>query len=158
MKKLLVASALILALLIPALSIATDGSATITPSNLTVLSQTQRKVLSIAVLSGTSGAFTSITISSTTYAITGWYLYSVETIPGTGTAPGDVYTVTISDSNGYDLTAGLLAARSATVKQMVNIGNAPHGYPVIRGNLTLAIDTLTTTAATTTIILTFVAN
>lgn len=40
---------------------------------------------------------------------------------------------------------------------MVNIGNSVHGYPIVRGNLTLGIDTLTTTAATTTIILTFVA-
>ena len=156
MKKLLVLIS-ILALLIPSFVWAA-GSATITPSTLTVMQYAQRKVLSIAVTAGTSGAFTDSTITSATYGIIGWYLYSVETVPGVGVPPGGVYTVTIKDANGYDLAGGLLAGRSTTAVELVNVGNASSGFPMVRGNLTLGINTLTTTAATTTIILTLVAN
>jgi hypothetical protein len=154
MKRILIALCLMVLIVT---TVHAAGSATITPSPIQVLSQIQRKVLSIAVVGGTSGAFTDSTITAATYGITGWYLYTVETIPGTGVPPGGVYAVTLKDVNGYDLAGGLLTGRSTTSAEMVNIGNATHGYPIVRGNITLGIDTLTTTSATTTIILTFVA-
>ena len=134
------------------------GSATITKSNITVLQQQQRKVLSIAVTGGTAGAYTDSTISAATYGIAGWYLYTVETVPGVAIPPGAVYTITLKDSDGFDLAGGTLSSRSVTATEMVNIGTTVHGYPLIRGNITLGITGLTTTSATTTIILTFVAN
>ena len=154
MKRVLVILGLILLI---ASQVFAAGSAVITKGDILVMNYVQRKVLTIAITAGTSGAFTDSTINASTYQITGWYLYSVETIPGVSVPPGAAYTITLKDADGLDLAAGLLSSRSTTATELINIGNSAYGYPMVRGNLTLGISGLTTTAATTTIRITFVA-
>ena len=146
---------LLLALALVSSSFAVDGTVTITRSELWVMSQLQRKVLSIAVTAGTSGAFTDAAINASTYAINGWHLYSVEIIPGSP-APSSGYNVLLNDSDGMDLTSGLGASLSGTDSKMFNVaGNALFSYPIVRGNLTLSISNMATTNCQTKIVLIF---
>jgi hypothetical protein len=86
--------------------------------------------------------------------VLGWYLYTVETVPG-GTAPTNGYGITIRNSNGIDLMDGILANRSASAAQLVNAGAGAFGYPLVMGDLTFAISGNSIANSTGTVILTF---
>ena len=78
-----------------------------------------------------SGSFPATAISSANMTkLAGWYLYTVETKPG-GTAPTTLYDITLVNGNGYDVTGGKLADRSAATAERVNLGYAGAGYPVV---------------------------
>ena len=132
------------------------GSSTITASNITVDGKVSRKVITIAWTGAAAGgAIDAITVNAQTYGIEGWYLYSVETNPGT-TAPTDDYDIVINDADGLDIAGGLLANRDSSVTEMVNLRAAATGYPMVRGNLSVAISGNSVNSATGTIIMTFV--
>jgi len=86
--------------------------------------------------------------------VLGWYLYTVETIPG-GTAPTNGYGITIRNSHGIDLMDGNVANRSASAAQLVNAGAGAFGYPLVAGDLTFAISGNSVQNSTGTVILTF---
>jgi len=132
------------------------GSSTVTKSDITVNGRITRKVLTIAWTGAAAGgAIDAITINPVTYGLEGWFLYSVETNPGT-TAPTDNYDIAITDADGFDIAGGLLADRDQTNTEMVNLRVAAAGYPMVRGNLSVAITNNSVNSATGTIILAFV--
>ena len=131
------------------------GSSTVTKSDITVNGRITRKVLTIAWTGAAAGgAIDAITINPVTYGIEGWYLYTVETNPGT-TAPTDNYGIAVNDADGLDIAGALLAGRDATATEIVNIGTSNHGYPVVRSNLSVAISSNSVNSATGTIIMVF---
>jgi hypothetical protein len=74
--------------------------------------------------------------------ITGWYIYYVETKPGT-TQPTDNYDIVIEDAGGMDLMGGTLANRDTLNKERafpkVDTANALYGGSYIVGATTLKI-------------------
>ena len=152
MKKLVLA---LLMILIMASSAFPAGTASVTATQkITVLGEQPRFVMTISWTDDNAG--TTLAINPATYGITGWYLYSAETNPGAG-PPTDNYDITLVDADGVDIAGGTLMNRDTTTTELVNVGTAPHGYPVIRGSFTFTIAAGTAGAASGTIILTFVA-
>src|SRR5574343_204306 len=95
-------------MLCPVLSFAVGTSTVGTPQSIRVLNS-YKKVVTVTITgdSGT-GAIANATLNGTTLGIEGWYLYAVETDPGT-TAPQALYDLVINDANGFDVAGGLLA-------------------------------------------------
>lgn len=152
MKKLLVAILLSLFLVSTALA---AGTATATYQRINVIGQPERVVVTISWTDDNAG--TTFDIVPATYVITGYYLYSAETNPGSG-PPTDNYDITIVDADTVDVAGGMLMNRDTITTELVNIGTASHGYPVIRGTWTFTIAAGTAGAASGTCILTFTAN
>lgn len=100
-------------------------------------------------------AVSSITIDPATYGIRGWYWYQTETDPG-ATAPTAAYDIAVTDASGVDVSGGLLANRSATDSERVNMGIQANGFPVIRDTWTWALTNNTDNNATGTCTLIFV--
>jgi hypothetical protein len=147
--------ALLLALTLVSSVFAVDGTATITRNDIWVSNTLQRKVLFIAIVGGTSGAFTDATINAATYGVTGWYLYSASIIAGSP-APNDGYGIALKDIDGVDLTQSLLSFLSNAGSWLVNIGNGGFWYPVVRSNLTLSITGMGVSSCQTKLVLVFV--
>ena len=155
MKKFLVA--LLIAVLIPVFAYGAAGTATLTSQRVSIEGVVVRKIITISWTGGTAGeagTVPSTTITAATYDLTGWYLYSAETNPGT--TPSADYDIVINDADGVDLAAGLLANRSASATQLVNIGTSAYGYPVVRGNLTFVLSNNTEASSTGTLVLVFI--
>jgi hypothetical protein len=86
----------------------------------------------------------------------GWILYSAETIPGS-TAPTDNYDIVLNDADGLDVAGGLLANRDEANAELVLLGSAAHGYPLMRnGSLSFVLTNNLVDSATGTLILIFV--
>lgn len=132
------------------------GTVVITPVNIRVGNEITKKTITLA-WTADAGAVPNTVINAATYGLAGWYLYSAETNPG-ATAPTADYDIVLNDADGVDVSGGLLMNRSDTVTQLVLIGNATHGFPVVRSNLTMVLTNNAVGAATGTLILTFVAN
>jgi hypothetical protein len=153
MRKLLLALLIVLALVSNVFAV---GTATVTGfDTMRVVGQPTRVILTITWTDDTAG--TTLAVNPATYGITGWYLYSAETDPG-ATAPTALYDITLVDANAVDIAGGTLMNRSATVTELVNVGSASHGFPVIRGNFTFTLSGNAVNNATGIVILTFVAN
>lgn len=105
-------------------------------------------VLEYSWTAHTTGAFTSSTCTNPVN-IDGWVTH-VQTDPG-GTAPQALYDVTLTDRRGEDIAEGLLADRSATVTETVEIGGRP-----VYGPLTLNISNNNVNSATGTVVIFFV--
>lgn len=155
MKKLIYAVLILGLMLCPVLSFAAGTTTVGTPQTIKVLAS-MKKVVPVTITADASdGSIVNGTLNPVTLGIEGWYLYTVETDPGT-TAPTDNYDLVINDANGFDVSGGLLANRSTSVTQLVNIGTATHGFPVMRGNWTLAGSNNSVNSATVVVYLTFV--
>lgn len=135
------------------------GTVTITKSDLFVQNVVARKVLTISWVADSADATVpNTTITSITYGIGGWYIYSAETNPG-AVAPTDNYDITILDADGVDLAGGMLMNRDTANTEMVGIALGTIGhYPIVRGNLTFTLSNNLVNSATGTCILTFIAN
>ena len=141
--------------LCPVLSFAVGTTTVTTPQKIQVLGN-QKKVVTVTITADAStGAIANGTLNAATLGLEGWYLYTVETDPGS-TAPQALYDLVINDANGFDVAGGLLANRSATVTELVNIGTASHGFPVMRGNWTIVGTGNNVNNATVVLYLTFV--
>jgi hypothetical protein len=153
MKKLLLAL-LVLAIMVPSMVFAV-GTATAVFQRVMVQGNPDRLILTISWTDDNAG--TTYSIVPATYRIEGYYLYSVETNPGAG-PPTDNYDITILDADGFDVAGSVLLNRDTSTTELVNIGTATHGYPVIRGTWTFTIAAGTAGASSGTAILTFTAN
>jgi len=131
------------------------GTSSIAFSKISVMKETQRVVVTISWTDDTAGTTASIVPAS--YGIEGWYLYSAETNPGSG-PPTSNYDITLIDADGVDIAGGTLLNRHTTTTELVNVGTATHGYPVIRGTITFTLSGNSQAGATGTCVLTFVAN
>lgn len=58
------------------------------------------------------------TSTAITADIAGWYVYAIETNPGT-TAPTASYDIVINDAESLDIAGGMLANRSATATEKI---------------------------------------
>jgi hypothetical protein len=134
------------------------GKVTITSDNIFIDQGVARKVVTLSWIGDSgNGTIPTITIDANTYKITGWYLYSVETNPGS-VAPTDDYDIVINDADGLDIVGGLLANRDVTNTELILVGTATHGYPVVRSDLSVVWSNQAVHSATGTLILTFVSN
>ena len=153
MRKLLLALLMVLMMAVSSWAV---GTASVTKiEKIQVLNERPRVILTISWTDDNAG--TTLDIVPATYGITGWYLYSAETNPGAG-PPTDNYDITLVDADGADIAGGTLMNRDTTTTELVNIGTAVFGYPIIRGTFTFTIAAGTAGASSGTCILTFVAN
>jgi len=120
-----------------------------------------KKIVHITWMAGTgddAGTVPSITIDTATYELAGYYLYSIETKPGTGDAqPADNYDIAVTDAQGLDVSWALAYNRDETNAEIVFLANATYGYYVVRGNLTIAVTNSVDASVTGDIWLTFIA-
>ena len=82
-------------------------------------------------------------------AITGMYLFAVETNPGNVAVP-DAWSVTVTNAAGFDLLGGAGATRSTTLTQRVipSVATGIYGASLVDGILYLNITGNTTPSAT----------
>jgi len=96
--------------------------------------------------------------TATTAAITsdllGWYVYAIETNPGS-VAPTTLYDVVVNDAEGLDIAGGLLANRSATATEKItprlDETYSIFGGVLVDGALTLVISNQSVVSATGTV-------
>lgn len=157
MKRVVLAAVVILMAASLGYSAETPAVTTYATEKITVDGRPTRVVITASWTAGSLATAPTFTIDPDTYGIRGWYLYSVETDPGT-TAPTDNYDLVINDSNGIDVCWGLLANRSTSATQQVNCATSGHSYPVVRSTLTPVLTNNSVNSATGVIIFTFVAN
>jgi hypothetical protein len=94
------------------------------------------------------------TSDANTQAIIGWYVWAIETDPGS-TAPTPNYDIVINDANGFDIAGGQLANRSATATERVipklDATASLYGASLINSALTLVITNNLVNSATGTV-------
>lgn len=99
-----------------------------------------------------------LTVSATNLEkIKGWFLYAMETNPGS-TAPTDDYDIVVNDADGLDILGGVGANRDTanTEKVLPMIGGTATPVPIDTTSLVLAITNNAVNAATGTVKLCFV--
>jgi len=88
--------------------------------------------------------------ATTVLGLADWFLYSVETVPGTvGDAPTGAYAVTVQNSRGTDLLQGSGAGRSTTAKEIAYPSGAP---AIIEGALSITVGSLGNSRKTTLVV------
>lgn len=96
------------------------------------------KTMTVTMTGGTganAGTVPNLSFDATTLAyIKGWYLYGVETDPGS-TGPTDQYDVVINDVHSLDIMGGALANRSNTNTELVfpKWPQTATGFPALDG-------------------------
>jgi hypothetical protein len=88
-------------------------------------------------------------------SLLGWHLYYATTVPGT-TQPEAGWGLTIVDPDGWDVSAGSLAGRSASTPQRAYFTNT--GVPVFDSKWTVQLSSNNVNSAQVTVRLTFEAN
>lgn len=155
MKRIILAVLMVLALAVPSWA---ASSATMTLDT----SIDGIRILTINWTAHTDGSFTAVSTDdyshqgrTMTQWVKGYYLYTAETDPGS-TGPTDNYDIAINDANSLDIAGTKLANRDQSTTELVNVGTATFGYPIVRGPLSIAITGNSVNSATGTIILVFV--
>ena len=94
------------------------------------------------------------TNAAITTEISGWYVYAIETDPGS-VAPTTLYDIVINDASGFDIAGGQLANRSATATERVipklDATASLYGGSLVDGALTLVITGQSVVSATGTV-------
>lgn len=97
---------------------------------------------------------TTATNDAITADIAGWYVYAIETNPGSG-PPTAGYDIVINDAEGLDISGGMLADRSSTATQKItprlDSTYSIFGGVLVDGALTLVITNQTQNSATGTV-------
>lgn len=123
------------------------------PTPLIVTNGSAFKTWSITVTAASDNAtITNYTTTTTDQNfMKGYWLYYVETDPGS-TGPTASYDIAINSASGFDIMAGALADRSATVTEraFASLSDIKHSPP-IDGPLTIAITNNLATSASVTI-------
>ncbi len=127
MKKLFLFLVLILALMIPRVSLATESATA------TMFTAGPWTVVDIVWVSHTDGTVSYTFEDYILKAIRGLTVYMAVTDPG-ATAPSGDYDIVVTDELSADIFGGTLADRSATVSEQVppNIGGAYGDRPVLK--------------------------
>lgn len=127
------------------------GSVVVTSQRISVDHIYKRKIVTLSWVGDAAGGTVPNTpISAATYGLTGMFFYSAETNPDVG-PPTANYDIVVNDADGLDIAGGLLADRSNTLTQLVNIGLTAFGYPIVRGDLIVAISGTIVNSATGTL-------
>jgi len=126
-------AAILIALLVPALSLGADSVVTV--SYTSVNSEVSTITWSWLANSG-SGAVTSTACTS----FKGW-VFMASTDPDGTAIPQDQYDITLSDSDGVDIFGGELTNRSNTTSEhaVPVIGSSYYGARFVNGPLTMAL-------------------
>lgn len=94
------------------------------------------------------------TSDAITADIAGWYVYAIETDPGS-VAPTTLYDIVINDASGFDVAGGQLANRSATATERIipklDTTASLYGGVLIDSALTLVITNQSAVSATGTV-------
>jgi hypothetical protein len=158
MKRLLLVLALCLSLLIPTLSFAAATAVVGTVEKASVNNRFQRVRIPITFTAHTDATTTTATINPSTTAgisIKGWYLYSIETDPGSPGPTNGAWDLDVTDAKGYVVTRNLVDDRSSSATQTVVFNT---GYPMILDNWTVSIGDNAVNSAIVVVYLTFVEN
>jgi hypothetical protein len=158
MKKILIALALSLALLIPGLALAA-GTCTQSLVNEDYTGTTKpmgvddvRIVKFVCTGDASDGTFPAISfVSGIVQKIQGLFLYKVNTVPG-ATNPTASWGVTVTNSDSLDLLGGAGAGRSASAAQAV----IPLFFHPVSGSMTLNISSNSVASANITLYVFFV--
>jgi len=104
------------------------GSCALTSTeNITINNVIQRKYITLTCTG--DGSIAAYSFSPSARGVRGWYLYSITTDPGTP-APTDNYDITLVVA-GEDVAGGLLANRSTSATQTVQISPTTLGYQMM---------------------------
>jgi hypothetical protein len=156
MKRLIAVMLVGLFMVCPSLVFAAGTVTASTPVKITVLGQTQRIIVTLtATADASNGSFPTFAFVPKTYGVEGWYLYSVETNPGT-TGPTDNYDITIVDADEVDVAGSLLLNRDTSTSEIVYLGSV--GYPIASGTWTWTMTNNSVNSAVVVAKLVFVAN
>ncbi len=143
----LLAFVLVLAFVSPSFGAAVPGSAT---QSLTSTRQGEIITVNFAFIANdTDGSMPAIATSTAiSTAITGLYLFAMETNPGNVTVP-NAWSVTITNAAGYDIMGGTGVTRSTTLTQRVvpAVSTGIYGAALVDGILYLNITGNTTNSA-----------
>lgn len=94
------------------------------------------------------------TSTAITTEIAGWYVYAIETDPGS-VAPTTLYDIVINDASGFDIAGGQLANRSATATERVipklDATASLYGGVLVDSALTMVITNQNVVSATGTV-------
>ena len=144
-----------LLILLP-LTVFATGTATVgAPIKVNVQGQTQRIVIPVTFTADSSATEATVTLNPTTYGITGWYLYQVQTVPGTPGPTNGAWDLDITDARSEVISRNLIDDRSSTLPQTVFFNS---GYPMIVNTWTLSIGDNAVNSAVVVVYLTFVSN
>lgn len=152
MKKLIVSTLLLVALLISESAFAVG---TVTQAIVKYPNANLQTVTFSWVGDASNGTVPSTaTNAAITAAIAGWYVYAIETDPGS-VAPTTLYDIVINDASGFDIAGGQLANRSATATERVipklDATASLYGGQLIDSALTLVITGQSVVSATGTV-------
>ncbi len=103
------------------------------------------------------GSLTATSINTKVFNLVGFYLYSIETDPGS-TAPTDNYDITITDANALDICYSQALNRDTSDTEIAFCATTSKSYYVIRGNLMFNLTGNSVDSATGIAILTFLEN
>ncbi|MFH2073787.1 MAG: hypothetical protein ABIJ57_00375 [Pseudomonadota bacterium] len=141
------------------LMVALSGSASAAGSVTQTLDQYPNANMRVLTYSWTGDASngtvpSTATSTAITNDIAGWYVYAIETNPGT-TAPTTLYDIVINDAESLDISGGMLANRSATVTEKItprlDSTYSIFGGVLVHSVLTLVITNQTDVSATGTV-------
>jgi hypothetical protein len=156
----IIALTLVICLLV-GISHASNGTITVTESrHLDNTGENVKKhILRLhCVADPSDGSYPTYVIDGHLYMIDGWLVFSTKYVPGAGggTSPSNGVTVTMLDSDNFQLDQGLMASLSNTAPgKLVNIGAGPAGYPIVDGRVTFAITGNTTPSAVIDVVIVF---
>ena len=125
------------------------------PSYVKVEGSIKRVVLPLTMTADSSASFAAYTLNPSTYGIEGWYLYKVETDPGSTGPTNGAWDLDITDANGFVVSRNLVDDRSSTATQEVIFSS---GYPIILGSWIVSVGDNAVNSASVVIYFTFVSN
>jgi hypothetical protein len=150
MKKVFLGLILILLLTTQAFA---AGTVTVVKERVYVMGETARIFVTITWTADASNATVpNTTINAVGYGLTGWYLYSIETNPGSP-SPTPSYGIKLLDTDGADISSSFIMARDASNTEIEYL--KPY-CPVVRGDLTFTLSYNSVNSATGTVTLVFV--
>lgn len=128
-----------------------------TPSWFVIGGQRQRLVLPITCTADALNAtYPTLAIDPATYGIKGWYLWLVETDPGTTGPTNGAWDLDITNAHGFLESQNLIDDRSSTATQQVR--GVTLGYPQILNTWTLSLADNAVNSAVVVVYFTFTAN
>ena len=160
MKRKILGLLLLLSLFLPAISFAVPGTMVqSTPTRYKDVNGKYNKLTMTVTCTADSGTAAFVTtggavLTPATLNISGWYLESVETNPGT-IGPTNLYDITILNSNGYDVAGALLTNRSISNTEKVYLAGV--GQPIFHDTWTITITNNLVNSAVVVLTLTYVA-
>jgi len=121
-----------------------------------IIGGTRQRVVIPITCTAVAAAFGTLTINPTTYGIEGWYLWLVETDPGTTGPTNGAWDLDITSAHGFVESQALIDDRSSTLTQQVK--GATLGSPQFLNSWTISIGDNAVNNAVVVVYLTFTAN